>query len=113
MWLRKVVQLLNNSQEPKRKKGRGFPSQHQVQPFKAKKLILPANSSFSKMKRRTSSTRFGQDDPLTGPLVGHHAGVAFPSYQNLNENNFRNCILTERARPNENEKLKTKHSGNI
>jgi len=65
------------------------------------------------MKRRTSSSRFSPDG-LIIPFAGQQmAAQAFPSYQNINEDNFKNCIVTERGRQNADEKLNTKYGGSM
>lgn len=81
----------SNGTNKKRKKGRGFPSQAQAQQFKNKKLISGSNASFSNMKKKTSTSRFSPA-ALVAPNMGKKTtkGVAFPSYQNINEGNFKN-----------------------
>ena len=59
----------NNQGSKKRKKGRGFPSQPQVQPVKTKKLISGSNSSFSNTKKKISTARFSPAD-----LMGANSG---------------------------------------
>jgi len=88
----------NNPSIKKRKKGRGFPSQHEIQPTQMK-LILPSNVSFSNLKKKTSTSRFNQDGiviPLGGQKQMHNH--IFPSYQNINEDIFKNHIVNERSR---------------
>jgi hypothetical protein len=77
----------------KRKKGRGFPSQHQVQPPKMKKLMTTSNASFTRSKQ---TSRFSSDG-LVVPIansnnLGNHV---LPIYQNINEEHFKNHILME------------------
>lgn len=94
-----------NVQQPlkRRKKGRGFQSQHQVQHVDRQAngnlLIGPSNGSTSSVKRKSSSSRFSPD-ALAMPIVkrGTNHGFRLPrntSQGRINENNFKNHIVKE------------------
>lgn len=86
----------------KRKKGRGFPSQAQVQPPKMKKLMTTSNGSFSKNVQKMSTSRFSREGliiPVTNQKL--MANQVLPIYQNINEENFKSHLVMEgHSKPN-------------
>lgn len=89
----------------KRKKGRGFPSQHQPQEVNKIMLVGPVNGSV-KVKRKTSTSRFNPE-ALIIPLVPKKStyqdsnrphGYSQPPFKHINEENFKNYIVPDTQR---------------
>lgn len=108
---------MNSLTGKKRKKGRGFPSQHQPQEVNKIMLVGSVNGSV-KVKRKTSTSRFNPE-AFVIPLVakkstnGWHItpsndncpplhGYVAPSFKQINEENFKNYIVPDTQRASEN-----------
>jgi ribosomal protein RSM22 (predicted rRNA methylase) len=78
----------------KRKKGRGFQSQNQMQINGGKQ---ENTREFSKLKRKTSTSRFSAE-ALTIPFVTNrnNNGLHLPNENNINVNNFKSHLVTEK-----------------
>ena len=110
----------------KRKKGRGFQSQHQMHPkggrqSNGKLQIVPSVGGYSSARRKqteTSSQQFStvstsrfNPDSLGLTLIRKEGNTFVPAKeQRLNERNFQNHIVTERYKNNEQKSSKPRFS---
>lgn len=88
-----------NQSSKKRKKGRGFQSQNQMQINNDGKQ---SHRNLSNNKRKTSTSRFSPEI-LSVPLgtKRNSNGLSLPNEHNVNENNFKSHIVTEKYKFND------------